>query len=60
MANYKDLAILNELKAELYSLSDQQLKHEAVMYYNLDPARFASISELREEMIAIEEKNYFK
>lgn len=57
---YNDLAVLNEAKAEIYQMNDQQLRHEAAQHYGLRVDQFDNLSELREQMILIEERNYFR
>ena len=57
---YSDLAVLNEIKVFIRNLAGERLRTEAETLYKIHLSDYDSESELREAMIAIEERNYFK
>lgn len=58
--NYRDLAALNDIKAFIMNLSGDRLREEAANIYNLDSTDYENEQELRNAMIAREERNYWK
>lgn len=55
-----ELDQLNEIKGYIFLASENQIRHDAVQFYGLRLSDYDSLMEIREAMLAIEERNYFK